>query len=111
MGSGGGSVRIAGTAEHAKVVVRGGSIVLSAIVTLKGMNRTTKLGRDTCEEVGKGGKGVGLKPKWESPEKTREVIQNDKVVFVTRKAKDTSGPEVTMDKIKSLSSHRRGSGE
>jgi hypothetical protein len=71
MGSGGGSVGIAGTVQHAKVVVRGGSTVLSAIVTLKGTNRATKLGRDTCEEVGKGEKGVGLKPKWESPEKTR----------------------------------------
>jgi hypothetical protein len=41
----------------------------------------------------------------------REVIQNDHVVFVTRKAEDMRGPEITMNLIKGLSSSERGSGK
>jgi hypothetical protein len=39
----------------------------------------------------------------------REVVQNDQVVFVTREAKNRRNPEITMDKIKGLSSPGRGS--
>ena len=42
--------------------------------------------------MGKGGKGVRLKAKWGSLEKMREVIQNDEVVFVTRKTEERRGP-------------------
>jgi hypothetical protein len=41
----------------------------------------------------------------------REVIQNDQVVFVTREAEDRRSPGITVDKIKGLSSPRRGSGK
>jgi hypothetical protein len=41
----------------------------------------------------------------------REVVQNDQVVFVTREAEDRRSPEITVDKIKSLSSPGRGSGK
>jgi hypothetical protein len=40
-----------------------------------------------------------------------DVILNDEVVFVTREADDRRSPEITMDKIKGLSSPRRGSGK
>jgi hypothetical protein len=41
----------------------------------------------------------------------REAIKNDQIVFVTRKAEDKRGPEITMNKIKGLSSPGRGSGK
>jgi hypothetical protein len=41
----------------------------------------------------------------------REVVHNDKVVFVTRDAEDRRSLEITMDKIKGLSSPGRGSGK
>jgi hypothetical protein len=61
--------------------------------------------------VGEGGERVGLQPKRESPQKMREVVHNDHVVFVSREAKDMRSPEITMDKIKGLSSLERGSGK
>jgi hypothetical protein len=54
-----------------------GVVKLTVIITLEGTNRTTKLGRDPSEEVGEGVERVGLQPKWESPKKMREVVQND----------------------------------
>jgi hypothetical protein len=51
-----------------------------------------------------GGECVGLQPKGGSPKKVTEVVQNDQIVFVTREAEDRRGPEITMDKVKGLSS-------
>jgi hypothetical protein len=41
----------------------------------------------------------------------REVIKNDQVVFLTRRDEDMRGPEITMNKIKGLSSPGCGSGK
>jgi hypothetical protein len=41
----------------------------------------------------------------------RELIQNDQVVFVTRAAKDRRSPDITINKIKDLSSPGHGSGK
>jgi hypothetical protein len=41
----------------------------------------------------------------------REVVQNDQIVFVTREAGDRRGPEITMDKVKGLSSPGCGGGK
>jgi hypothetical protein len=78
---------------------RGVVVELAAIITLEGTDRATELGRDLGEKVGEGGKRVGLQPKRESPQKMREVVYNDQVVFVTREVKDRRSPEITMDKI------------
>ena len=40
-----------------------------------------------------------------------EIIQDDKIVFVTREAQDERGPEITMNKIKGLGSLGRGRGK
>ena len=90
---------------------RGVVVELAAIITLEGTDRATKLSGDPGEEVGEGGEGVRLQPKWEGPMKMREVVQNDRVVFVTRVAEDRRSLEITVDKIKSLSSPGRGSGK
>jgi hypothetical protein len=68
-----------------------------------------ELDGDPGEEVGEGGEHVGLRPKWKSPKKMTEVVQNDQVVFVTREVEDRRSPEITMDKIIGLSSPGRGS--
>jgi hypothetical protein len=91
--------------------MRGVVVELTTIIILEGMDRMTELGGDPGEEMGEGGELVGLQPKRESPQKTREVVQNDHVVFVTREAEDRRSPEITVDKIKGLSSPRRGSGK
>ena len=41
----------------------------------------------------------------------REVVQNDQVVFVAKEAKDMRSPNITMNKIKDLSSSRCGGGK
>jgi hypothetical protein len=79
---------VVGEEEGARGVV----VELSAIVTLEGTNQSMELGGDPGKYVGKGGKGVRLKAKWGSLEKMREVIQNDEVVFVTRKTEERRGP-------------------
>jgi hypothetical protein len=55
--------------------------------------------------VGEGVKGVEHEPREKSLEKMRENIQDDQIVFVTREAEDRRCPEITMNKIKGLSSH------
>jgi hypothetical protein len=65
---------------------RGGVVELVAIITLEGTDRATKLGE--------GGERVELQPKWESPNKMREVVQNDQVLFVTRGAEDRRTLEI-----------------
>ena len=56
---------------------RGSVIKLMAIITLEATDRAMELGGDLGEEVGEGGERVGLQPKWESPKKMRECVQND----------------------------------
>lgn len=100
----GGSVGARGSQLHAvgEKGWRGGVVELIAVITLECTNRATELDGDPSEEVGEGGKGVGLEPQGESPEKMREIIQDedDQVVFVTRETKDMRSPEVTVDKLK-----------
>jgi hypothetical protein len=88
-----------------------GVVDLATIITLEFTDRMTELGGDPGEEVAEGGERVGLLSKWESPKKMREVVHNDQVVFVIREDEDRKSPEITMDKIKGLSSPGRGSGE
>jgi hypothetical protein len=83
---------------------RYGVVELAAIITLEGTDRATELGGDPDEEMDEGVKGVGLKPQRKGLEKVGETIQDDKIVFVTREAEDGRGPEITVIKIKSLSS-------
>jgi hypothetical protein len=94
-----------GEEERARSVV----VELAVIITLEGTDRATKLGGDPGEKLGEGGECVGLQPKGESPKKVRG--QNDQIVFVTREAEDRRGPEITMDKVKGLSSPGRGGGK
>jgi hypothetical protein len=83
---------------------RGVVVEVVTIITLEGMDRAMELGGDPGEEVGEGGECVRLQTKWESPTKMWDVIQNDQVVFVTREAEDRRSLEISMDKIKGLSS-------
>jgi hypothetical protein len=87
--------------------LRGVVVELAAVIALECTNRTTELCGDPSEEVGEGVKGATEG----SLEKMREVIQNDQVVFVTREAKDRRSPEITMNKVKGLSSPGRGNGK
>jgi hypothetical protein len=90
----------------------GGVIVeLAAVVTLQGTDWAVKLGGDPGEEVCEGSERVRLQSKRESPKKMRKIIQNDQIVFITRKTEYKRGPEITMNQVKSLLSPRIGSGE
>jgi hypothetical protein len=67
-----------------------------------------ELDGDPSEEVGEGVKGVGFEPQRKSPEKMREITQDDQIVFVTREAEEGRWPKITMNKMKDLSSFGRG---
>jgi hypothetical protein len=95
---------VVGEEERARGVV----VELTTIITPKGTDRATELGGDLGDKVCEGGECVGLQPKGESPKKVTEVVQNDQIVFVTKEAEDRRGPEITMDKVKGLSSPGRG---
>ena len=86
-------------------------VELVVVIAVESTNRATVLGGDPNEEVGEGGKCIKLELQGKSLEKMREIIQDDHVVFVIREAEDRRTPEITMDKIKGLSSPRRGSRE
>jgi hypothetical protein len=90
---------------------RGRVVKLAAVIALKSMNRATELGGDPSEEVGEGGKAIGLEPLGKSLGKMREIIYGDQVVYVTRESEDRRSLEITMDKIKGLSSSGHGSRE
>jgi hypothetical protein len=90
----------------------GGVVVeLAAIVALHDTDRAPKLSGYPGEEVSEAGERVRLQPKGESPKEMGVVVQNDQVVFVAGEAEDRRRPEITVDKIKGLSSPGRGSGK
>jgi hypothetical protein len=91
--------------------VRGIVVELTTIITLEGTDRTIDMGGDPGKEIGKGGERVRLQPKRESQNKMGVVVQNGRVVFVTREDEDKRSPEITMNKIKGLNSPGRGSGK
>jgi hypothetical protein len=93
-------LHVVGEEEGARVRV----VKLTTIITLEGTNQATELGGYLGKEVGEGGERVGLQLKWESPKKMRKIIQNDRVVFVTRKNEDRGGLEIIVNKINGLSS-------
>jgi hypothetical protein len=90
---------------------RGKIVKLTTVITLENMNWATKLSGCPSEELGEGGKGIRLEPPRKSLEKMREIIQDGQTIFVTKEAEDRRSPEITMDKIKCLSSPVRGSRE
>jgi hypothetical protein len=58
--------------------------------------------------VKKGGKGVKLGTQMESPGVVREVINDHQIILITRNVEYRRSPHITVDKIKSMRSMRRG---
>ena len=84
-----------------------GVIKLFAIVTLNGLDTSAKLGGGIGEEVGDRAESVKLKSKRKSPQVMSAIIKYDQIIFKSRDANDRRCPQITMNKIKLMSSMRR----
>ena len=72
---------------------RRGVVELTTIVTLNGLNGTTKLSGHLGEEVGKRLESFGFQAQRKSPGvMRRKIINNYQVVFVSRNIENRRGP-------------------
>ena len=64
------------------------------------MDRAAELGGDVCEKGGESGGNVEFSAKGKSPHKVRVIIQNHKIIGITRITRNRRGPNITMNKLK-----------
>jgi hypothetical protein len=57
--------------------------------------------------VKKGGEGVGLSTQREGPGVVREIINDHRIILITRNAEYRRSPHITVDKIKSMRRRKR----
>jgi hypothetical protein len=87
--------------------VTGGRVIeLTTVVTLNGLNGEAELSGHPSEEVTESGKSLRLGTQWKRPHIMRKIIKHDKIVFVTRHTSNGRSPQITVYKIKSMSSMR-----
>jgi hypothetical protein len=87
---------------------RGGVIELTPVVALDGLNGEAELSGHPSKEVNKGGEGVRLSTQREGPGVVREIINDHQIILITRNVEYRGSPHITVDKIKSMRSMRRG---
>ena len=63
--------------------MRGGIVELTSVVTLNGLNGTTKLSRHPGEEVRERLESIGFQAQGKSPGVMGEIIDNHQVVFIS----------------------------
>jgi hypothetical protein len=88
--------------------VGGGVIKLASIIALDTLYGATKLRGHKGKEVGEGGEGVGLLAQRENPRVVGAVIEDDKVILVTRDTWNRGCPKVTVYEVKWLKGSSRG---
>jgi hypothetical protein len=81
----------------------GGVVVeLTPVVTLDGLDGEADLGGHLGKEVEEGRKRLRLGTQGKSPRVVREIINHDQIVLAARNTRDWRGPQITMNKIKSM---------
>ena len=85
---------------------RGVVIELTAIIALDGLNGEAELGGHPGKEVEEGGKHLRLSAQRKSPRKVRKIIDHHQIVLIARNIEYRRGPQVTVNKIKSMSCMR-----
>ena len=58
------------------------------------------MGGDVGEKGGEGGRNVGFTAERKGPYKMRVIIQNHKIINITRITQNRRGPNITMKKLK-----------
>ena len=71
------------------------------------LNGETELSGHLGKEVEEGGEGLRLGAQRKHPRVVREIIDHHQIVFITRKAKNRRGPQVTVNKVKCMRRMRR----
>jgi hypothetical protein len=85
----------------------GGVVVeLTPVVTLDSLDGEADLGGHLGKEV-EGRKRLRLGTQGKSPRIVREIINHDQIVLAARNTRDWRGPQITMNKIKSMHCPRR----
>ena len=77
-----------------------GVVKFFVVVGLKADHWVLKLREDESVKSDKRGENIGFVAQWKRPSKVREIIQQHKVVFVTRIAYYRRGPNITMQTLK-----------
>jgi len=83
-------------------------VKLSPVVALNTLDGATELRGHPSEEARERGKRVRLQAQRKSPRVMSAIIKNHQVIFIARDAQDRRGPQITVNKIKSLHSLRGG---
>jgi len=83
-----------------------GVIELFPIVTLNRLDAGAKLSGGVGDEVGERAESVRLKAERKSPQVVSAIINYDQIIFKTRDANDRRRPQITMNKVKLMSSTR-----
>jgi hypothetical protein len=86
----------------------GGVIKLMSIIALDAPDGAVKLRGHKGKEVGEGWEGVELLAQWKSPRVVGTVIENDRVILVTRDTRNKGGPKFTVYEVKGLKGLSRG---
>ena len=83
-----------------------GGVKLPAVVALNGLDAGAKLSGGVGDEVGERAESVRLKAERKSPQVVSAIINYDQIIFKTRDANDRRRPQITMNKVKLMSSTR-----
>ena len=83
-----------------------GVIELFPVVTLNRLDAGAKLSGGVGDEIGERAESVRLKAERKSLQVVSAIIKNDQIIFKTRDANDRRHPQITMNKVKLMSSPR-----
>jgi hypothetical protein len=93
-------------AKSGKEIPKGGGEKFSSIITLEALYGHMILSMHECEKSLKSDACVRFFAQGKCPRVVCEIIKHNQVIFITRKANNGGGPQITMNKLKSSGSTR-----
>jgi hypothetical protein len=93
-------------AKSSKEILKGGGEKFASIITLEALYDHMILSVHECEKSLKSDACVRFVEQWECPRVVGEIIKHNQVIFITKKANNGGGPQITMNKLKSSGSTR-----
>jgi hypothetical protein len=98
-------------AKSGKEILKGGGEKFPSIITLEALYDHMILSMHKCEKSLKSDACVRFVVQGKCPRVVCEIIKHNQVIFITIKANNGEGPQITMNKLKSSDSTRVRGGE
>jgi hypothetical protein len=80
----------------------------SSIIALNTFNDAMKLSFDISKKALQGRRGVGFVFQSKSPRIVRVIIENNQIIFITKKTCNRGGPEITVNELKGRCGKTKG---